>query len=268
MTSTSSSSHTSQSKKPRKIWWLVVVAVLALCVLVQLPAIWLLNKFAPDNNSIQQVSGNIWHGSAIVQIPASLTNVNISPAPAAVTWQWRPLALLVGKLGAEVEIQSGQSQLHGQINRGFNQWQLRDWSGKLDKQTMASFVNWQLPDAPIQVNALSLNQVEDSGFEEVSGQLTWVGGELGYPSGGKTFQILLPAMRADLSNEQKDGQQVLHANLASHDGKRFGDIYLDNDAMLDVSLTQRFLENMPEYEGSAPADTAVVNVRQPLLGGS
>ena len=264
----SHAANSNQSRKPRKIWWLVAVVVFALCVVVQLPAIWLLNKFSPNNNMIQQISGNIWHGSAIVQLPAAYTSSNTPVVPASVTWQWRPLSLFTGKLGADIDIQSGATQLQGQLNRGFNQWQLRDWSGKIDKQTLASFVDWQLPDAPIQVNAVSLNQVDESGFEEVSGQLTWVGGELGYPSGGKTYQILLPAIRADLSNEKKDEQQVLYANLVSHDGKRFGDIYIDNDAMLDVSLTQRFLENMPEYEGSAPADTAVVNVRQPLLGGS
>lgn len=37
--------------------------------------------------------------------------------------------------------------------------------------------------------------------------------------------------------------------------------------MLDVSLTQRLLENMPEYSGQAPQDTPVVSVRQPLLSG-
>ena len=37
--------------------------------------------------------------------------------------------------------------------------------------------------------------------------------------------------------------------------------------MLDVSLTQRLLENMAEYKGEAPQDTPVVSVRQPLLAG-
>ena len=262
------STKSNQNDRPKKIWWLVVVIVLSVCVFVQLPAIWLLNKFAPDNNAIQQISGNIWQGSAIVQIPTELLSTTTPPISASVTWQWQPWVLLFGKLGAEVDIKSGQTQLHGQVNRGLDQWQLRDWSGKIDKQTLASVVDWQLPDAPIQVNALSLNRVEDTGFEQVSGQLTWVGGEMGYPSGAKIYQILLPAMRADLSDEQKDGQQVLHANLVNNEGKRFGDIYLDNDAMMDISLTQRFLENMPEYTGSAPADTPVVSVRQPLFGGS
>ena len=39
------------------------------------------------------------------------------------------------------------------------------------------------------------------------------------------------------------------------------------DNMLDVSLTQRLLESMPEYTGQAPQDTPVVSVRQPLLNG-
>lgn len=269
MTLTSLASQKStQTSRPKKIWWLIAVVILSVCIFVQLPAIWLLNKFAPDTTAIQQISGNIWQGSAIVQMPSELLSSSTPPVPAAVTWKWQPLVLFVGKLGADVEVKSGQTQLHGQINRGFDQWQLRDWSGKIDKQTLASFVNWQLPDAPIQVNAVSLNRVEDTGFEQVSGQLTWVGGELGYPSGAKLYQILLPAIRADLSDEQKDGQQVLHANLVNNEGKRFGDIYLDNDAMMDISLTQRFLENMPEYTGSAPADTPVVSVRQPLFGGS
>lgn len=36
--------------------------------------------------------------------------------------------------------------------------------------------------------------------------------------------------------------------------KRLGDLYIDGDNMLDVSLTQRLLENMPEYKGQAPQD--------------
>ncbi len=260
-------SSANQKPRPWKIWWLVAIVILLLCILVQIPAIWLLGKFAPDSKLIQQVSGNLWHGSAIVQLPPELSANPSSVVTGSVMWQWRPWALFLGKVGMDVEIESGQTRLQGQINRSFSQWQLQDWSGKIDKQTLSSVVNWQLPDAPIQINALSLSYDKSVGFEDVDGQLTWVGGEMGYPSGNKIYQILLPAMRADISNENKDNKQVIHANLVDNNNKRLGDLYIDNDAMLDVSLTQRFLENMPEYSGSAPADTAVVSVRQPLLGG-
>ncbi len=105
------------------------------------------------------------------------------------------------------------------------------------------------------------------GFTKADGQLTWVGGEVGYPSGGKVFYITIPAMRAELSTEQKNDKNLLHMNLLNNQDKRLGDLYLDGDNMLDVSLTQRLLENMPEYEGQAPKDTAVVSVRQPLMNG-
>jgi general secretion pathway protein N len=161
-------------------------------------------------------------------------------------------------------------------------------SGKIAPETLASVVDWQLPNAPIQVNNVSLKRqsaantaasnsangsnnsgsaTKAAGFSEASGQLTWVGGEVGYPSGGKVFYITMPALRAELSAEQKNNKNLLHINLVNNQAKRLGDLYIDGDNMLDVSLTQRLLENMPEYKGQAPQDTPVVSVRQPLLNG-
>lgn len=77
----------------------------------------------------------------------------------------------------------------------------------------------------------------------------------------------MPSMRAELSAEQNDDKNLLNINLLDQQDKRLGDLYIDGDNMLDVSLTQRLLENMPEYEGQAPLDTPVVSVRQPLLSG-
>ena len=37
--------------------------------------------------------------------------------------------------------------------------------------------------------------------------------------------------------------------------------------MVDVSLTQRLLEHVPDYQGSAPKDSVVLAVRQPLILG-
>jgi general secretion pathway protein N len=74
-------------------------------------------------------------------------------------------------------------------------------------------------------------------------------------------------LRAQLCSEQKNDNHLLHVNLLNNQDKRLGDLYLDGDNMLDVSLTQRLLENMPEYQGQAPQDTPVISVRQPLLTG-
>ena len=269
---------TSSHKRLRKLWWLFGFVLFALFAVLQMPAAWLLEKYAPDTPYVQHVSGNLWQGSAIWQLPVSAT-----PLTGAAEWSWQPWHLLLGKLGAKVDISSEQTRLNGQVKVGSSSWQVQNMSGKIAPETLASVVDWQLPNAPIQVNNVSLKRQsatnaaassssENSGknvagFSEASGQLTWVGGEVGYPSGGKVFYITMPALRAELSAEQKNNKNLLHINLVNNQDKRLGDLYIDGDNMLDVSLTQRLLENMPEYKGQAPQDTPVVSVRQPLLDG-
>ena len=265
-------------KRPRKLWWLIGFVLFALFAVLQMPAAWLLQKYAPNTPYVQHVSGNVWQGSAIWQIPLSST-----PLTGMAEWSWQPWQLLTGKLGAEVTINSEQTRLNGQVKLGLNSWQVDDMSGKIAPESLASVVDWQLPNTPIQVNGVSLKRQSSdnassesaenesaknaAGFSEADGQLTWVGGEVGYPSGGKVFYITMPALRAELSAEQKNNKNLLHINLLNNQDKRLGDLYIDGDNMLDVSLTQRLLENMPEYKGQAPQDTPVVSVRQPLLAG-
>lgn len=268
---------TSSHKRPRKLWWLLGFIFFALFAVLQMPAAWLLEKYAPDTPYVQHVSGNLWQGSAIWQLPVSAT-----PLTGAAEWSWQPWHLLLGKLGAKVDISSEQTRLNGQVKVGSSSWQIQNMSGKIAPETLASVVDWQLPNTPIQVNNVSLKRQSASnvastssensgknaaGFSEAGGQLTWVGGEVGYPSGGKVFYLTMPALRAELSAEQKNNKNLLHINLVNNQDKRLGDLYIDGDNMLDVSLTQRLLENMPEYKGQAPQDTPVVSVRQPLLNG-
>ena len=277
MTQVSELSH----KRPRKLWWLIGFVLFALFAVLQMPAAWLLEKYAPNTPYVQHVSGNVWQGSAIWQLPISST-----PLIGMADWSWQPWQLLTGKLGADINIKTEQTRLNGQVKLGFNSWQVDDMSGKIAPETLKSVVDWQLPNTPIQVNGVSLTRLSDdadnkvtsetsnnastqstTGFSAAEGQLTWVGGEVGYPSGGKVFYLTMPALRAELSAEQKNNRNLLHINLLNNQDKRLGDLYIDGDNMLDVSLTQRLLENMPEYKGQAPQDTPVVSVRQPLLTG-
>ena len=267
----------SSNKYPRKRWWLVGGMLFVLFAFLQLPAAWVVKKVAADSTYIQHVSGNLWHGSMIWQLPLTDT-----PLIGAASWTWQPWHLFLGKLGAEVEVSTGQTRLDGQVKVGRDSWQINDMSGKIAPETLTSVVKWQLPNTPIQVNKVSLQRQSNSGgntdagtgkensaaeFTRADGQLTWVGGEMGYPSGGKTFYLTLPPLRAQLSTEQKNNKNVLHINLLNNEDKRLGDLYIDGNSMLDVSLTQRLLESMPEYKGQAPQDTPVVSVRQSLLSG-
>ena len=259
----------SSQKYPRKLWWLVGLTLFALFALLQMPAAWMIEKYAPNSPYVQHVSGNLWQGSTVWQLPQSAT-----PLTGTADWSWQPWYLLLGKVGAEVDIRSGQTQLEGQVKLGRHSWQVDDMDGTIAPETLTSVVDWQLPNTPIRVNGVSLTRNSSAnkpttdktmGFSHAEGQLTWVGGEVGYPSGNKVFYITIPAVRGQLSQEQKNNKNVLHINLLNNQDKGLGDLYIDHENMIDVSLTQRLLESMPEYKGKAPQDTEVISVRQPLL---
>lgn len=262
-----------KTKKISNLWWLVGIVVLILCILVQMPISWIIQKTAPNTPYLQWTSGNLWQGSANWQLPLDTKNLNTnSGLSGSVSWQWKPWYLATGKYTAEVQITTEDSQLNGLVGLGIiggigKQWQTKQLSGQIGHTTLSKLLPWQpIPDAPIKVNDTNITFKKEQGYSKVAGNLTWLGGNLGYAEGNKTYQIALPSMSAELS----DKDNVLQIQIVNDSQKRLGLLSLDKDAMLDVNLTQRLLENMPSYKGSAPKDTAVVSLRQPLnanLGG-
>lgn len=253
-------------RKPRKLWWLVGVMVFAFFVLVQMPAAWIVHKYAPQQTYLQYVSGSLWQGSAVWQLPVRNTATAVPPLSGTVQWQWQPWRLLLGKFGADIRVQSAQTRLSGQLHMGSRSWSVYELSGKISPETMTAIAPWQFPDTSIVLNQVTLQRTQH-GFIDADGQLSWSGGQLGYPSAGKTYRINLPAMHGQLSSEKKGDTQRLHLSLLDSQDKRLGEFYVDEQNMLDVALTQRLLQYMPEYKGQAPQDTAVVTIRQPLSSG-
>ncbi|MFW2178465.1 MULTISPECIES: type II secretion system protein N [unclassified Moraxella] len=268
--------------RPTKLWWLVGLVLLCVFLLIQLPAQWLLNKFSPNNPYLQQVSGNLWQGQANWQV---MTQPN-APLTGTAQWQWQPWHILTGKFGSAVTIRTGKTELKGQVKLGKDSWQANDFSGKITADTLRQIVNWQLPDTPITIKEVSLAKSKQ-GFDKADGTLNWAGGEMSYPTGGRSYKMNLPNMQGGLSvdkgnagqspnttnanvnngnngNATSTNGQRLHLALTNPQGQRFGDFYIDNDNMLDVALTQRFLKNMPEYKGQGVDDSVVVSIRQPL----
>ncbi len=251
--------------RPTKLWWLLGLVLFCLCLVVQLPTRWLVQKFYPNNPYLQQVSGNLWQGQANWQIMPTPN----TPMAGTLNWQWQPWHLITGKMALAITIETGKTELKGQVKLGKNNWQINDMTGKISTDTLRLLSQWKLPDAPITIQKLSLAYTT-TGFQQVAGELAWAGGELGYPTGGRIYQINLPSIKGILSQEQQTnkGQNNpnprLHLALTDQKGQRLGDLYIDNDKMLDVALTQRLLKNMPDYQGKGADDTVVVSLRQPL----
>ena len=102
-----------------------------------MPAAWLLENYAPETPYVQHVSGNLWQGSAVWQVPLAA-----KPLIGAADWSWQPWHLLLGKFGAEVNILSEQTRLNRQVKIGTKSWEVKDISGKIAPETLANIVDW------------------------------------------------------------------------------------------------------------------------------
>ena len=254
------------ARRPSPWWWLLGLLLFAASLIVQLPAAWLVKKFAPNNPYLQHVSGNLWHGQANWQLGVRPNQ----PLVGTVDWQWQPWRLLTGNMGFAVKIDSRQTHLTGDIALGRKAWQVIDLSGKIAPETLRQLVDWQLPDTPLVLKNVQVKKTKQ-GYPKAEGALNWTGGEVGYPNAGRVYQLNLPTILGTLSSEMARGANnastngaTLHLALTNEQGQRLGDLRLDNDGMLDVALTQRLLKTMPKYQGKGVDDSVIVTTRQPI----
>ena len=244
------------SSKPKTFKW-VILAIVAFLIFVvlQVPAAWLISKFYKNNQVLHNVNGNIWQGSADWRKGQLRGSLN---------WQVRPLDFLLLRLGANVEIHSGNTKLAGVMAYGLTKTLVaKNLEGQIAPETLKTLADWQWPINAIQFNQLDFKYKKQNGFSDVNGQLNWIGGELIYTFAQRQERMSVPVLAGKLADES--GKLLLDVR-DSRDQKMLN-IELDPDLMLNVQLTQRMLLNVPSYEGKAGLDTYVISTRQPLMGG-
>lgn len=238
-------------KQPGKGWWFFSVFLLLFFVLLQIPAAWILARVSPQNPYIDSVSGSIWQGQA---------DWHIQNVQGVMSWRLKPWSILLLRLGADVDIQTGNTRLNSQLAVGYHQLRLDKVNGQIGADTLAAFLPWQWPDSPVQLRDVKIIKHKKDGWVDAKGQMNWGGGLLGYPFEGRVERANLPPLIADLSAQ--DGR--MQVNLTNNQHERMGNLYLSKDQMIEVQLTQRLLLTVAGYHGQAGLDTAVVSTRQPL----
>ena len=237
-------------------WWLFAAVTFLTCILLQVPAAWLMAKFYPQQQYLHNIGGNIWSGQADWQQGALRGNLS---------WQIRPLDVLRLRVAADVQVHSGQSELIGQVGYGLGQkWLVQNMNGQIAPETLAYLAKWQWPSAAIRVQDVHLRFKPKQGFEQANGQLEWAGGDLVYSYAQRQERMSVPPLKAQWSAQQ--GKLVLAAQ--DNRQQKMLNLALDQDLMLDVQLTQRLLLNVPSYQGKAGLDTYVMSSRQPLIKGN
>ncbi|WP_347453259.1 type II secretion system protein N [Acinetobacter thermotolerans] len=242
--------------KPKTFKWLIfAVVAFFIFVVLQVPAAWLISKFYKNNQVLHNVSGNIWQGNV---------DWNKGQLKGSLNWQIRPLDLLLLRVGANVEIHSGNTKLSGIMAYGLTKTLIaKKLEGQVAPETLKTLADWQWPINAIQFNQLDFKYKKQNGFSDVDGQVNWAGGELLYTFAQRQERMNVPVLAGKLADES--GKLLLDVR-DSRDQKMLN-IELDPELMLNVQLTQRMLLNVPSYEGKAGLDTYVISTRQPLLGG-
>ena len=98
-------------KKSKQVtWWIFAVIAFLVFVVLQIPANWLISKFSKNNQTLSNVSGNIWQGQA---------DWHRGNLRGSLHWSTRPLDLMLLRVAADVEVHSGNTQLNGVLGYGF-----------------------------------------------------------------------------------------------------------------------------------------------------
>ena len=244
------------TKKPKYVrWWLFAAVTFLMCIVLQIPAAWLMAKFYQNNQILHNMSGNIWSGQA---------DWTRGQLRGSVSWKVRPLDVLRLRLGAHVEIHSGRSHIEGVVGYGLGKTlTLHDIDGQIAAETLQYVANWQWPSNAIQLQQIALVYKPEQGFSRADGQMQWAGGELIYQYAQQQDRMNIPALKAQLSD--REGQLVL--DVRDQREQKMLNIAIDPKLMLDLQLTQRLLLNTASYQGKAGLDTYVLSTRQPLWQG-
>lgn len=236
------------NKTKTSYWGLFAALSFFIFVLLQLPASWLIAKFYKNNQTLFNVSGNIWAGQADWQS---------GQLKGTLDWKTRPLDLFLLRAAADVNIQGANSKIAGTVGYGFGGTvMIRQMTGHISSETLHQLRNWTWPEGAIRVNQLGFNYKKQDGFSKADGGVQWAGGELHY----NASRMQVPAMVGKFS----DQNQKLLLDLKDTNDHKLLNLQLDPSMMLDVQVTQRMLMNVSGYEGQAGLDTFVVSTRQPL----
>jgi len=242
-------------KKAKYMSWLIFAVITFLIfVVLQIPASWLVAKFYKNNNSLHNVFGNFWSGQADWQ------NGQLR---GTITWDYRPLDLLLLKVAANTEIRTGTTQLNGIVGYQFGNITAQSVKGSIAPETLSTLQAWQWPNTRIQVNHLNLKYNKSSGFESANGDFQWGGGELIYHYLERQEKMNVPSLKGSFVSD--NGKLIL--DVRDQRDQKLAYLALDAAFMLDTQLTQRLLMNVQSYDGKASMDTYVISVRQPLITG-
>lgn len=233
-------------------WVLLATILLVFALILQMPARIIANFLPKDIRALCSAwGGTLWTGQVNSQMTGTQSQLR---------WSIRPISLLTLKLGLDVEVLTGHSQVQAQLALGMSGWYLKAEQGKLSPIDIQPFLsNWQLPSHPIIITQLNI-QHQQQNWQNSQGLLTWQAGAVDYVLNGQRQHLNLPPVALKLSGQQQSlimslQDEAQTVNLAT---------FTITGETIESRLTQRLLSYAPNYRGVAEPDAIVVTASQPL----
>ncbi|MCM0612595.1 type II secretion system protein N [Marinobacter sediminum] len=261
-----SDTETKSFLRPGKVILLVLLAALVYltAVIVWVPAGWLWQQASarvnlPKQVQVQQVSGQVWEGTA---------GLVITGYPVRLDWRlgWPSVTGL--SLPLAVSVASSQSLIEGDVTIG---WPARAEVQARGRLAVAEFEDLirrsggALIEGDVTIDRLDVVWA-DNRVSQAEGVGRWAGGQVTWPMGNQTGQAQFPPMQANLDTTQ--GGVALTVAEQGGDGPAADASILWN-GMMELRVYKRMVDlaDQPWSDSASPGDV-VFRVRQPLLPGA
>ncbi len=155
---------------------------------------WLTGDEAAQGITVQGTSGSVWSGAA--------KQVTYQRRPlGALTWDFQPSRLLLGKLAFEIELKEGGQQLQGTLLLGSDSISLESVEALLLASQLPEWLGQRQIqiDGKLRVQQLDLS-LSNGRMTAAEGRIEWLQGSLQSP-----LNLLIGDLQADFTTDEESG---------------------------------------------------------------
>ena len=244
-------------------WYLLLglfVFMISLAVTTPLHFIW---RFAEPHAAnlpvkITETSGTVFDGLIRIQNP-QLGSLDVN-------WILSLRKLLLANADLDLDVSAVGLQLNSHLNVGLDRMlQVTNTTGLLSADHLQPLLRQGRAslEGDFEITGLTAQlDVEARQIHQLDGQLTFSGGDVGFPVDGKPVQATLPLLVGLLKRESD--KSVL--NIETQGGLPVGQAFVQDDGWGGVAIRRRFLDILGQkWPAEATEETVIFEVSRKIL---
>lgn len=243
----------------------ILIAVIALLffLLAFIPAKFAWNLLPETTKSdfplaVEEVGGTVWDGYVVGTFSSGML-----PGPTALSWEFKPLRLLLADLAVAVSAEHSAFDIEGTLRSGlFGGKGVQNLNGEVSADLANQFLEQMgaKVSGVLNLRDLTLAFADEMKVADADGQIEWPGGPVSYNDRGMQQNIEVPALLGNV--EQQDGGLRMAVTEQKGQGL-LGELTLDGP-IGGVVVFKRVMRLVgmgnPEDE-----DAVLVQLQQPLF---